>query len=37
MKMKIEELLMTDIGDEGKDIEIINSIYNKKRLEEVIL
>jgi KDO2-lipid IV(A) lauroyltransferase len=35
MKMKIEELPMPDTGDEEKDIEIINSIYNK-RLEEVI-
>ncbi|MDR0820043.1 MAG: lysophospholipid acyltransferase family protein [Endomicrobium sp.] len=35
MKMKIEELPMPDTGDKEKDIEIINSIYNK-RLEEVI-
>ncbi|MDR3071104.1 MAG: lysophospholipid acyltransferase family protein [Endomicrobium sp.] len=35
MKMKIEELAMPNTGDDEKDIEIINSIYNK-RLEEVI-
>ncbi|MDR2617173.1 MAG: lysophospholipid acyltransferase family protein, partial [Endomicrobium sp.] len=35
MKMKLEELQIPKTGDEEKDIEIINSIYNK-RLEEVI-
>ncbi|MDR2066746.1 MAG: lysophospholipid acyltransferase family protein [Endomicrobium sp.] len=35
MKMKLEELQIPNSGDEEKDIEIINSIYNK-RLEEVI-
>ncbi|MDR1418049.1 MAG: lysophospholipid acyltransferase family protein [Endomicrobium sp.] len=35
MKMKLEELQMPNSGNEEKDIEIINTIYNK-RLEEVI-
>jgi KDO2-lipid IV(A) lauroyltransferase len=35
MKMKLEELQIPNSGDEEKDMEIINSIYNK-RLEEVI-
>jgi KDO2-lipid IV(A) lauroyltransferase len=35
MKMKLEELQIPKTGYEEKDIEIINSIYNK-RLEEVI-
>ncbi|MDR3274760.1 MAG: lysophospholipid acyltransferase family protein [Endomicrobium sp.] len=35
MKMKFEELLMPNTGDEKKDIEIINTIYNK-RLEEAV-
>jgi KDO2-lipid IV(A) lauroyltransferase len=35
MKMKLEEVQMPNSGDEEKDIEIINTIYNK-RLEEVI-
>jgi hypothetical protein len=34
-KVKIEELFMTGTGDEEKDIEIINFIYNR-RLEEAI-
>jgi KDO2-lipid IV(A) lauroyltransferase len=35
MKMKLEELQMPNTGNEEKDIEAINTIYNK-RLEEVI-
>jgi KDO2-lipid IV(A) lauroyltransferase len=35
MKMKLEELQMPNSGDEEKDIEIINRIYNT-RLEQVI-
>jgi KDO2-lipid IV(A) lauroyltransferase len=35
MKMRIEELAIPKTGDDEKNIEIINSIYNK-RLEEVI-
>lgn len=35
MKMKVEEIPMPNTGNEEKDIEIINSIYNS-RLEEVI-
>ncbi|MCA6072372.1 MAG: lysophospholipid acyltransferase family protein [Endomicrobium sp.] len=35
MKMKVKEIPMPSTGDEEKDIEIINSIYNN-RLEKVI-
>ncbi|MDR1926742.1 MAG: lysophospholipid acyltransferase family protein [Endomicrobium sp.] len=35
MKMKLEELPIPNTGDEKKDIEIINGIYNE-RLEDII-
>jgi KDO2-lipid IV(A) lauroyltransferase len=35
MKMKLEELPIPNTGDEEKDIEIINGIYNE-RLEDII-